>query len=98
MVNNRVRIYKLATSTTTGTLHDLTLPVDNIKMWDSILNDPDFRNNVKDQMSTFIQSSVPNNENMFESGVRMSQLFKILDTIIKGKLINKTNTFSTISV
>ena len=98
MINNRVRIYKLATSTTTGTLHDLTLPIDNIKMWDSILNDPDFRNNVKDQMSTFIQSSVPNNENMFESGVRMSQLFKILDTIIKGKLINKTNTFSTISV
>ena len=98
MINNRVRIYKLATSTTTGTLHDLTLPVDSILKWDTILNDPDFKNDIKDQLTTFIESSIPDPTDMFGNGVRMSQLFKILDTIIQGNMINKTNTFSTISV
>lgn len=98
MINNRVKILKLATEKTTGTLYDLVLPVSIIEEWPKILSDEDFIFDVKDQLTKFIKSCVPDPTDMFTNAVRMAQLFKILDKIIRSKMINKTNTFSTVSI
>lgn len=97
MINNRVKILKLANENTTGTLHDLVLPDAIIKEWTKVESE-DFVHDIKDQMTTFVNNTKPDPEDMFGNAVRMAQLFRILDGIIKSKMVNKTNTFSTVSV
>lgn len=98
-LNNRIKVYRLATDKTTGTLHPLELPIKEIKFWQVILKDEDFINNVKDSLIRFIDEDCTlNPTNMFLNSVRLAQLFYILDDFIKNKMVNLTNYFTTVNI
>ena len=59
-LNNRIKIYRLITDSedsSTIATHDLTLPINAISEWTKITSNEDFKNDVKDQLSSFLEKS-----------------------------------------
>lgn len=96
-LNNRIKIYRLITSDKDKNndlivKHDLSLPLEAIQDWDKITNNKDFNNNVKNQLSYFIENQCKvNPTNMFINAIRLSQVFSILTNITKSKLENRVS-------
>lgn len=98
-INNRIAIYRMINpdkesdaklvSNNDSSLKDLELPLEAINEWNTILNDPNFLKNVKDQLSTFIEKSlVVKPSNMLYNATRFAQAFYIIDTIVNTSMKN----------
>ena len=96
-LNNRIKIYRLITNdkdknNDTIIKHNLSLPLEAIQDWDKIINNKDFNNNVKNQLSNFIEKECKvDPTNMFLNAIRLAQIFNILTNITKTKLENRVS-------
>ena len=97
-LNNRIKIYRLITDSedsSTIATHDLTLPINAISEWTKITSNEDFKNDVKDQLSSFLENEcqiIPTD--MFTNAVRLAQILYLLDNTTRNKLMGRVSNLS----
>ena len=104
-INNKIKIYRLISNSISdqnlitrnngANAHNLTLPTSNLQIWDTIVNNEDFINNVKDQLSAFINTECNViSTDMFGNAIRLAQIFYIMERLIGTKIITRFTNLS----
>ena len=96
-INNKIKIYRLLSDSKSdqsiltnhaSNVHQLTMAIDNsISDWNYLINDEDFMNDVKDQLSTFIKEKcdvIPTD--MYTNAIRLAQVFYIIESKVGMKI------------